>query len=144
MRVNAGGRSYTDRSRRVFAADTGFTGGKVSKKGFAVNGTADDRLYSAHRSGQSFSYTATGLVDGSYTVNLYVADPTATASGQRVFDVVANGQAVLQGFDPVAEAGARTAIVKTVTVVVQGGRLDLLFTGVTGDAIVSAIEMLPA
>jgi hypothetical protein len=46
--------------------------------------------------------------------------------------------------DPVAEAGARAALVRNVTVTVHGGRIDIAFAGVVGDAIVSAIELLPA
>jgi glucose/arabinose dehydrogenase len=144
VRVNAGGGAYTDRSRNVFAADMGFSGGKVSKNNFAVSGTTDDRLYSAQRAGQSFSYTATGLVDGTYTLRLHFADPVSTAPGQRIFDVSANGDRVLQGVDAVAEAGPRTALVRNVIVTVEGGRIDVLFMGVVGDAIVSAIELLPA
>ena len=43
--------------------------------------------------------------DAAYTVRLYFAEPQAQAAGQRVFDVMLQGQQALKDFDIVKEAG---------------------------------------
>jgi beta-galactosidase len=64
------------------------------------------------------------------------------AVGERVFNVIANGQPLLQNFDVLRTAGAdRTAVTQTFTVPVSGGRLTLDFTPLEGDAIVSYISV---
>jgi hypothetical protein len=77
-------------------------------------------------------------------MRLLFADPVFTAAGQRVFDVYAEGAKVLAGVDIVKEAGAKTALVKTLTVTVSDGRLDLAFKAIVDSATISGIELTPA
>jgi hypothetical protein len=143
MRIDVGGGGYTDSQGQQWQPDMGATGGTVSTTAFAVAGTTDDALYTSRRSGQNFSYNLNAL-DGNYTLKLYFADPTKTAAGQRKFDVTAEGNLILDDFDIVAEAGAQTALVKTFSVTITGGALNLSFVSSIDSAIVSAIELVPA
>lgn len=63
--------------------------------------------------------------------------------GDRIFNVNANGQPMLENFDLLGEAGAgMTAVTRTFPVEVTGGRLVLAFIPVEGDAIVSNIKVV--
>ena len=77
-----------------------------------------------------------------------MADPSATGTGQRMFDVVANGTTLVLGYDPYAAAGAQNKAVELdVTVTVTGGKglaLNLVnntSTGATLGAFVNGIEL---
>lgn len=60
----------------------------------------------------------------------------------RVFDVVANGEKKLENFDVLAAAGAyRKAVTRSFTTTVSGGRLELDFKPVRGEAVVSNIAI---
>src|ERR671931_2420000 len=97
--------------------DTGFTGGGTYSTSNAIAGTnpSEAPLYQSQRYG-NFSYQF-AVPSGTYTVNLKFAEVWWTSPGQRVFDVLINGQRVLSQFDIVAAAGAGfTAIDKSFTV----------------------------
>lgn len=66
---------------------------------------------------------------GNYTITLHFVETYRTGPGQRIFDVLIEGQLVLDDLDVYAEAGgANTALEKIITgVVVQDGQLDIQF-----------------
>ena len=84
-----------------------------------------------------------GLASGRYAVRLYFAeiDPSVTSAGARAFDVALEGNTLLDDFDIFATAGANRGIVKTFETNVTDGNLDIDFTAVTGNPLVSAIEV---
>src|SRR5690606_6797807 len=105
---------YVASDGRRFGSDNFFLGGESGKVGgeeeeaapesFAsaggtqAEGTPDPLLYRHHRAGK-FGY-AIPLEDGRYEVMLGFIEPEPkTKVGERVFDVLANGKRVLQGFD---------------------------------------------
>ena len=47
------------------------------------------------------------VANGSYTMTLYFADPSANAAGQRVFNIVANGQTLQANYDIFAAANTQ-------------------------------------
>ena len=66
--------------------------------------------------------------------------------GGRVFDVIAEGQTVVDGLDVMARAGARyRALDIAFTIPVNDGKLNITFAGVPGksQAFVSAIQVEP-
>jgi hypothetical protein len=143
VHVNAGGGSYTDTYGNAWSPDSGFAGGTTSVSGAAIAGTFDDALFSSYRFGSSFTFSKS-VANGSYQLRLLFEDPTATAAGQRKFNVSAQGTTILSNFDLFAAAGAnKKAVARTFTVNVTNGALSLKFTGVVGNAIVSGIELLP-
>ena len=84
------------------------------------------------------------VANGTYTLRLLMADPHYTTAGQRVFDVYAEGAKVLADMDIAKEVGNSTALVKTITVTVLDGKLDLAFKSTVDNATISGIELTPA
>jgi hypothetical protein len=154
--VNAGGGRYTDSVGRTFEADANFTGGsKATSATYDVLMAAttsqqlpypyeDDPLLLDYRAGTSFTYVRP-VANGNYAVWLEFAEPiTGTAAGQRVFDVSAEGALILNDYDIVADAGAANlAVAKSFNVNVKDGTLNLSFNGVVGQAMVSAVAIVP-
>jgi beta-galactosidase len=106
-----------------------------------VSGTDDPELYDNFRRG-SFSYFVP-LQDGAYSVTLGFVEPTkSTAVGNRLFDVVANGQTKIARLDLLKAAGGyRRAFTTTFPVAVSGGVLKLDFRPIRGEAVVSNIRI---
>ncbi len=152
-RLNAGGPTYTDSQAGMWSADAHFTSGVTSSKSFDVAGTADDGLYLTYRyaaSGAPFSYSVPLGGSGTYRVRLHFLEPyfgvpggAAGGAGKRVFHVTLEGGRVLSNFDIYGQHGAGNAVVKTFeNVSVTDGTLDVGFTSVANNAIISAIEIL--
>jgi beta-galactosidase len=104
--------------------------------------TKDPELYKYFRTGD-FSYVIP-LADGSYELTLGFLEPDADIEvGDRVFDVSANGQPLIDGLDIRAQAGDdREVITETFPVDVAGGFLVLDFTPTEGQALVSTIKVV--
>ena len=130
FRVNAGGASYVDTSNQTWTADSGFTSGNTSNFANPIAGTADDALYQTFRYDDSpaspLDYNFT-VPNGQYEVKFHFAETWSgvTAAGQRVFDVILEGQVVLDNLDVFAVAGPNTALVETRQVQVTDGQLTI-------------------
>ncbi|WP_162056439.1 malectin domain-containing carbohydrate-binding protein [Pontibacter pamirensis] len=157
IHINAGGSTYTDSQLGIWGADAHSTSGVTSSKFFDVAGTDDDELYLRYRfsvgpntaaPGAPFSYSIPMNGAGLYKVKLYFLEPyfgapggVAGSAGKRVFHVTLEGRRVLSNFDIYEQHGAGNAVVKTFeNVSVTDGTLDIDFTSVANNAIVSAIE----
>jgi len=137
--------------RKRYGSDTFFTVGtvpelrmgarvKVAKSN--VGGTADPELYASYREG-SFSY-ALPLPNGRWSVTLHMFEPDAEKAATRSFDVIANGSTALSGFNTAkAAGGALKAVTRIFPVEVRNGKLALQFNAARGDALVSAITIVP-
>jgi hypothetical protein len=81
---------------------------------------------------------------GTYVVRLYFAETYSGAwkVGGRVFDVYANGALALNHEDVFAQAGKNAALVKSFSVSVTGGVLNLAFTPVVQNPFVQGIEII--
>jgi chitodextrinase len=104
--VNVGGAAVTAADGTSYQADTGFSGGTVYAVTHAIAGTSDPNLYRSQRYG-NFTYTIP-VANGSYAVTLQFAELYHGNAGQRVFDVLLEGQEVISNLDVVARAGAFT------------------------------------
>lgn len=134
-----------------FGSDTWFTGGQartLDKPGDygkpaapALIGNTDKvAVATTYREGR-FAYHIP-LPRGRYEVRLTFVEPEK-AAGERVFDVVANGQTLVKNLDVAkATGGPSVALQKTAMVNIANESLDLTFTATKGEAIVSAIEIL--
>jgi len=140
IRVNAGGGSYTDPQGRVWSADTGYNGGTTYYSSMIVSGTATPVLYQTVRY-LPLTYTF-AVPNGTHTVTLKFGEIYFQSPGQRVFNVLINGQVVLANFDIVAQAGAGTALDKQFTVNVTSGQISIQLTAVVENPMISAIEIL--
>ncbi|WP_162053455.1 malectin domain-containing carbohydrate-binding protein [Pontibacter pamirensis] len=152
--INSGGFMYVDGQSRTWDADAYYSGGITSSKSFDVAGTTDDEIYLKYRyasSGAPFNYNLPVDGTGPYTVKLHFVEPffgapggkTTGLAGARVFHVDIEGQRVVSNYDIYSQDGAAKAIVKTFhDVSVTDGMLNILFTSVKDNAIISAIEVI--
>ena len=146
FRVNAGGPSYLDTSSQTWATDSGFTSGSTSVFANAIAGTADDTLYQSFRYDDSPStpldYNFT-VPNGQYEVRLHFAETWSgvTAAGQRVFDVLLEGQVAVDNLDVFAVAGPNTAHVETRQVQVNDGQLTVGLRHGVQNPFISGIEV---
>jgi hypothetical protein len=144
IRVNSGGATYTDPSGGVWSADTGFTGGNAVSTTSAIGNTTTAPLYQAARIGTAsgtLTYTF-NVPNGPYELTFKFADLFLSGYGQRVFNVVVNGQTALANFDIVAEAGG---ILKAVdfpwATDVSNGQIVVQFLPVTQQPLINAISI---
>ena len=119
--INAGGLAVGS-----FLADTDFAGGRKGSSSIfvdisAVTNPAPEQVYLTQRVGAgvgSFGYFIPDLIPGaSYLVRLHFAEGFFRTPGSRMFNVVINGQTVLNNFDIVAAACAiNKAVIEEFTV----------------------------
>lgn len=98
-------------------------------------------VYQHFRHGE-FSYEIPAA-NGDYRVTLGFMEPFEhTQVGERVFDVIANGETVVDDFDVLKEAGApHQGVSRSFPVNVSDGLIRLQFTPSAGEAIVSTIRI---
>ncbi len=78
-----------------------------------------------------------------YTVTLYFTEPEELSTGQRLFDVLLQGNKVLENFDIVQEAGGtRRVIKKQFHGIRVEDKLTIGFSGKVNSAVISGIEMV--
>ncbi len=150
LRINAGGPQLVHNGL-MYVADQNFKGGYS----FENKKAKVAKLFQTERTARSaFDYNVP-IENGSYSVILHFADIFWGAegggtggSGKRIFDVLIEGNLVLDNFDINADAGAQNEFEKAFDVVVNDGVLDIHFNAVGTDAVdqpkVSAIEILNA
>lgn len=84
------------------------------------------------------------LLPGTYDLTLQFADAESEAPGERVFDVLVEGQRVLDDLDIYAEVGKNAALVRHLNnVVVDDGVLDLYFASEVGSPVLSGLHIAP-
>ena len=149
VRIVAQASPLTDSDGRLWAADEYFLGGNsVFRKNVVVNG--EEGLYQGERYG-NFSYRIP-VAPGRYRVRLHFAETWfgtpeshVTAFGHRVFDVYANGVALLRNYEIAEAAGGADRSVEKVFENLQPnaqGMLLLEFVPVKNYAEVNAIEIV--
>ncbi len=145
-RVNAGG-SALFLNGSTWDEDSHYNGGvaKTFQKP-DIAGTENDVLYITERSSNNddatFSYDFS-VDPGMYEVRLHFAEIYWEQTNQRIFDVLIEGQTVLDEYDIVADVGANTAVIKTFSNInVTDDTLNIVFPPATKDKPkISAIEI---
>jgi Malectin domain len=136
---------FTNRQFVPFAADSMFSGGTTQAKATnfdlsyvtPLGSAAPLAVYQTQRiavsAGQYFTYTLPALSLGvGYTVRCHMVDYTFGTSGQRVFNIFANGLEVATGVDIVASTGGgNRAYVLDITGVAadSSGNIEIQFGG---------------
>ena len=144
VRINSGGPAYTDSLGQAWVADTSYTGGSVYTTTSTITNTADPTLYKTSRYGSSFKYVITAPA-GSYSVTLKFAELYWTSAGKRVFNVAINGTNVLSNFDIFGAAGASLKAVDKTFTVTSTGTITIQFsTGIAGNPLVNAVQVVAA
>ena len=150
VRIVARETPVNSKDGRLWEADHYFIGGQRVLRADAVRGATDPDLYRGERYG-NFTY-AIPVAPGRYTVNLRFSEswfgpkkPAGGGVGGRVFDVYANGIALLRNFDIFKEAGGDDRpldkVFRSVSSNAQG-KLILSFVPVHNYACVNAIEVV--
>jgi hypothetical protein len=150
LRINTGGGAATYNGD-VYIADQYFDTGTTLDR--PQTGLAEPYKTFRYSPSEVMGYDIP-VENGEYTVNLHFAElwfgatgGGAGGSGLRVFDVSIEGSLVEDNLDIFAEVGAQTMLVKTYTVTVSDGELNIDFSslasagGVRHPAI-NAIEVL--
>ncbi len=107
--------------------------------------TSDEPLYKTFRKG-TFSYNIPVPTTEEYEVTLHFAEPNNYSEGDRLFDIMAEGEVKAGSFDIVKHAGgAKKATTMTFTVLPTDGMLDIEFVAKQGakvtEALVAGIEV---
>jgi parallel beta-helix repeat protein len=143
VRVNAGGPAYTDASGNAWSADSGFSGGSSYSSNNSISGTTSQPLYQTSRWDYGTLTYNFPVANGNYTVNLKFADTYMSGPGQRVFNILINGQTVQSNFDIFAAAGgANKAVDKSFPVTVTGGSINIQMVSSVENPTISGIEIL--
>jgi beta-galactosidase len=152
VRIDSGAQVAARGVASRFGSDTFFQGGKAGNLNMpagygrppetkTIAATSDPAIVASYREG-AFIYKIP-VSNGTYKVTLTFVEPIL-AVGKRVFDVAANGKPVLSKFDVAAAAGAPlTAVTRSFPATVTNGLIDLAFSPIQGDALVSAIQVEP-
>jgi N-acetylneuraminic acid mutarotase len=147
FRVNAGGTNgYADSFGNYWPADNYW----VNTPGTSVTGvfnqpvwnTDDDKLYVDTRGGE-FTYNVP-VANGQYKVRLHFAEVVFNDAGVRLFDVVLEGNKVLEDFDIYAEARKAALVTKTFTTQVNDGNVTILFEKGFDNPTIAAFDIYPA
>lgn len=143
LRVNAGGPEYTDGGGNVWLSDVDGADPDYSINGSCenscvpiadpINGTEDDPLYQTERFNKNLQYAA-DVANGTYTVDLHFAEIFFNGAGSRVFDVIIEGNVVLDNYDIAAEVGGDVAVVKRFeNITVTDNQLNIVLNSETGN-----------
>ena len=142
IRVHAGGGALVDAAGNSWSADYGFLGGFTYSDSAPVSNTATPALYQTQRYNTGVVQYQFSAPNGSYTVTLKFAETFFTSAGQRVFNIVLNGQQVATNFDIVAAAGGpNIAIDESFPVSVTNGQIVIQLTAVVQNPEINALEI---
>ena len=142
------GALFTDRQGRVWHPDAYFEGGTSVPiaRDHIIEGLPDPKFLRSRREG-NFRY-AIPTRQGTYEVHLHFIvlapdDPDFVSA--PLFQVVVNGKAVLDTFDPLSESGGfdrfHSRVIRDVSPA-SDGKIHLAFQPITGAAYISAVEVL--
>jgi hypothetical protein len=122
--------------------DTNFVGGTAYTSSREVGVTNDPTLYRTERYGTDFFYSIP-LPNGNYDINLHLIENAFNGSGERIIDILAEGQLLIDNMDLAAEVGRDVLVVKTLeNVQVNDANLDLKFSSGASNAFILGIEVM--
>jgi beta-glucanase (GH16 family) len=116
-----------------------WAGRRVACSAAVVYGTSSPGLYRCSLVG--VRTLSIPVRRGTYGVTLFFAETFGAGSGDRVFDVSAEGTPVSQPIDIAKAVGPNQAYHAAFTVAVADGSLDIGFGSLRGEPIVSAVEL---
>ena len=149
IRIRAGVEDTTpfkDSAGNVWLPDQGFLDGQtIDRPDVTVANTKDPAIYHAERYGMT-GYSIP-VPNGKYTVKLHFSENYDGNVGpkSRVFSFKVGDAPEVKDFDLWTESGgAQKALVKTFTVNVTNGKLDITFTPNIENPQINGIEIIPA
>lgn len=146
LRINCGGGNYLDSVGHQWSADSGYNGGSTASVSDEIARTQDDTLFQSERWDSASGNLAYGfnVPNGDYQVNLFFSDVYSGTQGDglRVFDTFIENQLRLDDLDIYAEVGHDAAMIRSFSVTVFDGRMDIEFISQVESAKICAIEIL--
>ncbi|MFT5710996.1 MAG: beta-glucanase (GH16 family) [Halioglobus sp.] len=137
--VNVGGAQHTSIDGVHYVADEIISGGEPGAIAEII-GAQDSVVYQSYRMGDI--KISRPIANGVYDITFQFAEPESVSSGERVFDILVQGQKVIEALDiRLARGGARPRALKhSVTgVVVSDGQLDIQFDPRSGMPVLSGV-----
>jgi len=151
IRYVFGPRSHTDSKGQLWSAvpasaisaSTSYHWSNCSKTA-TFTGTPDPGLYAQQMVEDNGDLLfSINLPSGTYTVNLYFAEPCANMpAGSRVFGVALDGTTIVPSLDLAATAGVEKPVIETAQITNSQISLDL--RPIRNSPVIAAIEILPA
>jgi subtilisin-like proprotein convertase family protein len=144
ININCGGNAYTSSTGVNYLADGNFDNGTVfSNTTVPINNTADQILYQTERYDNNLAYSFPVPLNGNYEVTLHFAEVfnKNQAVNKRVFDMLLEGNLVLDDYDIFASVGGYTPDVKTFQVLVSDGELNITSSSTVNKAKLCAIQI---
>jgi hypothetical protein len=111
-----------------FYREYGAVGGSSKRRppGTTISGTSEEAIYQTER--EALTFYQVRVPPGRYDVTLMMADSKFDNPGQRVFEIYAEEQRVVDNLDIIAEVGKNTALEKVLAnIEIADGVLDLYF-----------------
>lgn len=134
---------FIDSLGRTWGADNSFTGGTSYLSSTPITNTNDDLIFRSQRFG-NFTYSIP-ISNGNYNLQLGLAETYWPNPGFRTFNVSAQGNTILSAYDPFARAGGKNiAKIESFPIVVSSGLVNLIFTTIIDNAMISNIEIVPS
>lgn len=130
------------------AGSWGYVGGTVVERGsVAIGNTTDDTLYQTERYADPVEYKF-DIPNGNYTVTFKMCESywgnTTGGTGSRIFDIVAEGNVVVNNLDLYATAGYNNAYDVTVSITVSDGQLNISMPADVDNGLINAIKIVNA
>ena len=136
----------TDDLGFTWAVDNSFTNGNPENTNLGnVTNTSQKTsfIFCAQRYG-NFTYSIP-IPNGNYSLQLGFAETYWSTAGSRTFNVSAQGNTILSAYDIIVRAGGRLiAKIESFPIVVSSGLVNLVFTAIVDNAMVSNIEIVPS
>jgi hypothetical protein len=107
-----------------------------------VNGTRDPGLYKSQRQDWQ-EYRVSRIPNGDYLLTLRFEEQELHGPGLSVFDVTVEGRTVLDHLDLYDQGGRYQVIDRRFAVTITDGELNVIAKPVTGEARLSALEVIP-
>ncbi|GAA3416631.1 malectin domain-containing carbohydrate-binding protein [Streptosporangium vulgare] len=137
---SAGDRWTADRKHSTGGHGYVGTSTKTNTTSKAITGTTEQALFRSVREGM-LEYRFDQVPNGTYAVELGFAETRGKREGQRVFDVIVEGQLAIPALDLALETGAYVATTRQYTVKVTDGQLNVRFAKRTGDTVLNSIRI---
>jgi predicted esterase len=139
--VNSNGPAVTSSMGIDFTADQHFTGGSTSAATIGILGTRDDILFGTYRWGD-FSYSIP-VPAGRYFLVLIEAESSASAPGDRRFDIEVEGISWITDLDVLERTHRHGPLTIGRQIEVVDGALDVAFNaGSAGNAMVAGLAVI--
>ncbi|NNF15836.1 MAG: family 16 glycosylhydrolase [Gammaproteobacteria bacterium] len=137
--MNVGGNQYVAKNGTPFRSEEYVKGGEIGWQD-KVKGTQDEYIYQSYREGDVTVAYPVG--NGRYDLTLKFTEPRDYGGGERVFDVYAEGQLIIDDLDVMVSRDGKVRSAFTVTIPnidVSDGELNIDFEASAAQPVLNAL-----